>query len=207
MTIRYLYASDLPSQADLAADMFRDRAAQFRDRMGWDVHVDEMGWETDVYDRLDPLYVIAEGADGVHAGSMRFLPTTGPTMLSEVFPYLTGDRPIRAPGIWECTRFCLAPGAGPGTARKLLLAASELGLGLGLSHSLGVFDAPMARVYRRLGWEPEVLGSSDGISAGLWTFSVATHDRLCGMVGVHPSQSRHWFERDLGHLAPLSVAG
>ncbi|TFL19411.1 acyl-homoserine-lactone synthase [Jannaschia formosa] len=205
MTIRYLYASDLTSAPELAADMFRDRSAQFRDRMGWDVTVDEFGWETDRYDRLDPLYVIAEDAAGGHAGSMRFLPTTGPTMLAEVFPNLTGGGAIRSPLIWECTRFCLSPAAGRGAARQLLLAASELGFGMGLTHALGVFDAPMTRIYRRLGWEPEVLGSEDGISAGIWTFSAATHDRLCGMVGVHPSQSRHWFEAAFGGFLPLPV--
>ncbi|MDB2407114.1 autoinducer synthase [Jannaschia sp.] len=206
MTIRYLYASDLTSHADLAADMFRDRTAQFRDRMKWDVTVDEMGWETDGYDRLDPLYVIAEDATGGHAGSMRFLPTTGATMLADVFPHLIGGGAIRSPLIWECTRFCLSPGTGPGTARQLLLAASELGLGMGLTHSLGVFDAPMARVYKRLGWEPEVLGTEDGISAGLWTFSDETHDRLCARAGILPAQSRGWLEAGFSALLPLSVS-
>ncbi|WP_371156365.1 acyl-homoserine-lactone synthase [Jannaschia sp. 2305UL9-9] len=202
--IRYLYASDLMAFPDLAADMFRDRAAQFRDRMGWDVTVDSMGWETDIYDGTDPLYIIAEDGIGGHAGSMRFLPTTGPVMVNDVFAHLTGTGAIRSPAIWETTRFCLSPGAGTMIARRLLLAASELGLGFGLSHAIGVFDAPMIRVYRRLGWEPRILGTQDGISAGMWTFADATHDRLCAAVDVHPGQSRHWFDQALGHL-PLPV--
>jgi acyl homoserine lactone synthase len=204
--IRYLYASELPEHPALAAAMFRDRTAQFRDRMGWDVTVDELGWETDGYDALDPLYVVATDAEGGHAGSMRFLPTTGATMLSEVFPHLLGGTRIVAPGVWECTRFCLAPGAAAGTARRLLLAASELGLGLGLSGSLGVFDVPMLRVYRRLGWRPEVLGQRDGIAAGLWSFSDETHDALLTACGIAPRDSRSWFEATFGDIvqaAPL----
>ena len=198
--IHYLYGSDLASMPEMAADMFRDRATQFRDRMGWDVSVDDLGWETDDYDAMDPLYVIAEDETGGHAGSMRFLPTTGPTMLADVFPHLTGGSPLRSPTVWECTRFCLSPGADGRTARLLLLAASGLGLGMGLSHSIGVFDAPMVRVYRRLGWEPEVLGSDGGISAGLWTFSTRTHARLCETLDLDPCVPRGWFDAAFGDL-------
>lgn len=204
--IRYLYGTQLTDFPELAAAMFRDRTAQFRDRMGWDVTVDAMGWETDGYDAHDPLYVIACDAHGGHAGSMRFLPTTGPTMLVEVFPHLMPTA-VEDPAIWECTRFCLAPGADGGTARSLLLAASELGLGLGLRGSLGVFDRPMARVYRRLGWAPEVLGTADGVSAGRWTFCPARHDMLCAATGITARQSRDWWEVTFGDLLsqPLSV--
>lgn len=204
--IRYLYGTQLTDFPDLAAAMFRDRTIQFRDRMGWDVTVDGFGWETDAYDALDPLYVIASDAKGGHAGSMRFLPTIGPTMLADIFPHLM-PAPVRDPDTWECTRFCLAPDADAGVAQRLLLAASELGLGLGLRASLGVFDRPMVRVYRRLGWAPEVLGTADGISAGRWTFDTDRHDALCRATGVSARQSRDWWEVTFGDLSivPLPV--
>lgn len=202
--IRYLYACDLTSHADLAADMFRHRAAQVRGRVGWQHTVDALGWETDACDSLNPLYVIVEGEAGSHLASMRFLPTMGPVIQSDVFGHLTGEGPIRSPRIWEATRLCLAPGAGPAVAQHLLLATSELGLGMGLSHFVGVFDAPMIGVYRRVGWQPEVLGTKNGVSAGIWAFTDAVHDRLCALVGIHPSQSRHWFDVALGDL-PLPV--
>lgn len=202
--IRYLYASELADHPDLAVDMFVDRATQFRDRMGWDVTVDALGWETDQYDRLDPLYLIAEDDQGGHAGSMRFLPTTGQTMLTDIFPNLTGGSPIRSGRIWESTRFCLAPGAKAGVARKLLLGASELGLGMGLTHAVGVFDQPMLRVYRRLGWQPDVIGLQDGIAAGLWTFSTETHDKLLAACNLSARESRVWFETAFGDIPGLS---
>ena len=205
--IRYLYASELEQHPTLAAAMFRDRTAQFRDRMGWDVTVDDMGWETDDYDRMDPIYVIVEDARGGHAASMRFLPTTGNTMLSDVFPHLMGGAAIRSPLVWECTRFCLSPTAGAGMARRLLLGAVELGLAMGVTHSVGVFDTPMTRVYRRLGWSPEVLGSKDGISAGIWELSAETHDHLCRTSGVDAATSRRWLEACFGDiLAPLALS-
>ena len=201
--IRYLYASQLDAHADLAADMFRDRAAQFRDRMKWDVTVDELGWETDQYDALDPLYVIAEDENGNHAASMRFLPTTGRTMTGEIFPHLIGGAPIRSPLIWECTRFCLSPTAAAGSqgaqvASKLLLGGMLLGLEMGTTHSLGVFDRPMVRVYRRLGWSPEILGTADGISAGLWTLSQDVADAFCEKLGIDAAEARGWLDAAFG---------
>ena len=199
--ISFFHASQIEAHADLAAHMFRDRAAQFRDRMKWDVTVDDMGWETDQYDRLDPIYVVVHDRHGGHAGSMRFLPTTGRTMLAEIFPYLTGGRIIRDPHIWECTRFCLSPEAGPGVAQMLLLASAEIGLGIGVRKSVGVFDTPMIRVYRRLGWSPEVLGRSDGIAAGLWTFTEAVHAHLRAETGIPDGVLQDVFDEARGMLA------
>lgn len=203
--ITFFHASQLESHAALADQMFRDRASQFRDRMGWDVTVDQLGWETDQYDRLDPIYVVVRDDHGRHAGSMRFLPTMGRTMLAEVFPHLAGPRPIRDPGVWECTRFCLSPGAGAGVAQMLLLASAEIGLAIGVRRSVGVFDTPMIRVYRRLGWSPEVLGRADGIAAGLWTFSTQVHDRLRADTGLPHAVLEEMFDEARGELA-LPVA-
>jgi len=54
--------------------MFPDRADQFRIRLGWDIHVDENGFETDAYDDQNSLYVVCQHADGRHGRSMRFFP-------------------------------------------------------------------------------------------------------------------------------------
>lgn len=199
--IRYIYAAELSEHPTLAGAMFTDRAVQFRDRLGWDVEVDRLGWETDEYDRANPLYVIWEPERGVHGGSMRFLPTTGPTMLADHFTHLTDGVTLRSPRVWECTRFCVSPTVPScDVARQLLLAAAELGVGMGLSQSVGVFDARMIKIYGRLGWLPEVLGSADGISAGLWNFGTEVRDDLAQRAGVSLAQSRAWFDRAFGPL-------
>lgn len=203
--LRYLYADELHRFPDLARTMFRDRADQFKTRLGWDVYVNEDGEERDRYDELNPLYVIWEEPDGTHGGSMRFLPTTGSVMINDVFGHLTGGAPLQSPLIWEVTRFCLARNAGPRTAGAIMLSGGEVMEGFGLTHIAGVFDARMIRIYRMIGSSPEVLGSEgagrDRISVGLWPFSPADCERVALRAGVPRALSRLWFNSAFGKSA------
>ncbi|WP_138467390.1 acyl-homoserine-lactone synthase [Poseidonocella sp. HB161398] len=204
--LHFLYANQLHTQPALRDSMFRDRADQFSARLGWAVSVSEAGEERDGYDALDPLYVIWE-TGGRHGGSMRFLPSTGPTMLNDHFLGLLDGRPLRNPRIWECTRFCLARGAAPSVSAALMLGGAELGLGMGLDFSAGVFDARMTRIYARLGWNPAVLGSAgegrDRIAAGLWHFSESIADRLAEKAGIARARSRSWYHLSMDRAARL----
>jgi acyl homoserine lactone synthase len=202
--IRYLQAHELSLFPTLADGMFRDRTVQFRDRLKWEVTVDDAGHERDQYDTKAALYVIWEGADGRHGGSMRFLPTTGATMVAEHFLHLTDGVRIARPEIWECTRFCLAPGAEGRVAAGLMLGGLELGLRFGLSHAVGVFDAPMLRVYRALGWSPAVLGTAGGVSAGLWAFAPELRAGLCRRAEVSAELSDWWVRRAFGTALPMA---
>lgn len=200
--LRYIYANDIHLFPRLSRTMFRDRADQFRDRLGWPVEVDENGEERDRYDDLNPLYVIWENPNGTHGGSMRFLPTTGPVMVNDVFGHLTGGAPVCSPLIWECTRFCLTRGAGGGVAAALMLGGGEIMTGFGIRHFVGVFDARMVRIYRAIGSSPEVLGSEgqgrDRVSVGLWGFSDEARHRVALRAGISPQLSRLWFDRAFG---------
>ncbi len=200
--LRYVYANELHNYPKLARTMFQDRADQFKARVGWDVRIDENGYETDEYDLLNPLYVIWEQPDGSHGGSMRFLPTTGRVMVNDVFGHLTGGTTISSPLIWECTRFCLARGAGSNVAAALMLAGGEIMTGFGIRHFVGVFDARMVRIYRLIGSSPEVLGSEgegrDRISVGLWEFSAEAKALIAKRAGISPELSRLWFDRAFG---------
>lgn len=209
--IRYLYADQLAREPQLARDMFLDRADQFHTRLGWEVSVDENGEERDEYDTLNPLYVIWQNADGSHGGSMRFLPTTGQTMVNDHFLQLTDGVAIQSPLIWECTRFCLARGASPQVSAALMLAGGEIMQNFGIEHFVGVFDARMIRIYRRIGASPEVLGS-DGegraqISVGLWAFSPEAQARVSQAAGISPVQSDHWFRQSFGEVEQLAAVG
>ena len=209
--LRYLYADQLGDYPYLAQSMFRDRAMQFRTRMGWDVKVDENGEERDEYDAMNPLYVIWQNPDGGHGGSMRFLPTTGRVMVNDVFQNLTGAA-VSSPLIWECTRFCLGADGGARVAAALMLGGGELMTGFGIRHLVGVFDARMERIYRAIGSSPEVLGSDgtgrDRISVGLWGFTPAARARVSARAGVSLSLSRLWFDRAFGaaSVSPFSHA-
>jgi len=199
--LRYIYANDLGQFAKLQDTMHRDRATQFKDRLRWEVTVDDRGWEQDEYDGLNPLYVIWEEPDGSHGGSMRFLPTSGRTMVNDHFAHLS-DTQISSPFIWECTRFCLAPGASPRVAGALMLAGGELMRAFALTHLLGVFDARMVRIYNMIGAAPEVLGSTgsgrDKISVGLWAFRNEDRQKVLRRAGLSSEISEHWFNRSFG---------
>lgn len=200
--LRYLYADQLDQFPKLRDTMFRDRADQFRARLGWEVEVDGEGFERDQYDACNPLYVIWENADGTHGGSMRFLPTTGRTMINEHFTDILGGGTITSPLIWECTRFCLSRDAESRVAAALMLSGGEIMRGFGVAHFAGVFDARMVRIYRLIGWSPEVLGTQgsgrDAISVGLWEFTAEAQAKVAAKAGISLAQSRQWFDLAFG---------
>lgn len=200
--IRYIHANELHTHPLLRDTMFRDRADQFHTRLGWEVSVDEQGFERDDYDDLNPLYVIWEGADGRHGGSMRLLPTVGRCMVNDHFLSLTDGVRIQSPLIWECTRFCLSRHADAGVAAALMLAGGEIMQGFGIEHYVGVFDARMVRIYRRIGASPEVLGSQgrgrEQISVGLWEFSAEAQAQVSASAGIPATLSRSWFDSAFG---------
>lgn len=207
--LRYIYGDDLGAYAKLQDTMHKDRATQFRDRLNWEVSVDARGWEQDEYDGLNPLYVIWENADGTHGGSMRFLPTSGRTMVNDHFAHLS-DTQISSPLIWECTRFCLSPRAEARVAGALMLAGGELMRGFGLTHLLGVFDARMVRIYKMIGASPEILGGQgdgrDRISVGLWPYRSEDRVRVLRRSGLSSQISEHWFDRSFGFPVPAENA-
>jgi acyl homoserine lactone synthase len=200
--LRFIYGDDLRQYPALRRTMFADRARQFHVRLGWDVSVDADGYETDQYDALNPLYVLWETPMGRHGGSMRFLPTTGRTMVNEHFSHLTPAGGIVDRTIWECTRFCLAEDAGPRVSAALMLGGAELGVSMALQKAVGIFDARMVRIYRLLGWPPEIVGRQgagrDEIGCGLWQFSDAIRHDMALRAGLSVEISRHWFRQALG---------
>lgn len=195
--LRYVYGNELAQFPILRETMFKDRADQFSKRLNWEVVVDAAGHERDQYDDLNPLYVIWENEDGSHGGSMRFLPSLGRTMVSEHFAHLTDGVRIESPLIWECTRFCLAPGASRRVSAALVLGAGELMEGFHLSHFIGVFDPRMERIYRLFGLEPDVIGRAgegrDEIGVGLWEMKRSAWPETLKKVGVSRLVSKGWF--------------
>ena len=212
--LRYIYARDLNAYPDLAHSMFVDRADQFETRLGWPVHVDANGEERDEYDALNPLYVIWEQPDGRHGGSMRFLPTTGPVMLNDVFGHLTDGNPICSPLVWECTRFCLSREVSGKIAGALTLGGLEIMKNFKIAHFAGVVDRRMVRIYRGLGFSPEVVRSAgrgrDRISLGLWEYDRQSYDRVAQRAGILPARSQYWFDLSFGGVQmkePMCLTG
>lgn len=197
--LRYIYGNDLHNFPLLRDTMFRDRADQFSRRLKWDVSVDRSGFERDEYDGMNPLYAIWVADGGVHGGSMRFLPTVGPTMVQDHFPHLTDGVRIESPLIWECTRFCLAPKSPRNVTAGLVLGAGEIMENFHLSHFVGVFDPRMERIYRLFGLNPDVIGThGDGaekIGVGLWEMKKSAWRGTLARAGVSREDSREWFRQ------------
>lgn len=210
--IRFLYADELVRFPLLQETMFRDRAVQFRDRLNWEVTVDADGHERDAYDGEGPLYVIWAQADGTHGGSMRILPTTGRTMVNEHFTHLNGGVRIESPLVWECTRFCLSPRLQGGfraiqpVSAALMMAGCELGVRFGLTHAVGVFDARMVRIYRAIGWAPDILGTegegTQAVSVGLWPIDAESRAAIAGKSGIAEAVAAEWFDLAFPMMAP-----
>lgn len=196
--IHYVYAEQLPSMPLLKGSMFRDRAEQFRRRLRWDVEVDDNGWEVDAYDMLNPLYAVWLKPDGTHGGSLRILPTVGQTMTADYFLHLTNGVRISSPLIWECTRFCISPGATANVAPSIILAGIEFGLRSGIEQAVGVIYAKTLPLYHRLGWIPDIIGQdgcgSDRIVVCLWDISERGISTLCDKAGISRRDVANWID-------------
>ncbi len=174
--IIHFHGHERARYARVADEMFALRARQFRDRLGWAVEVKD-GLEIDRFDDLDPLYLVSlDPQTGAVVGCLRFLPTTGPTMMKEVFDaYFPEPFSFEAPLVWECTRFAIDPAASAryrtptGLCRitfELMQGGCELAMQAGVTHIVGVFDRAMQRIYERAGWTPDVVGTSTRLESG-----------------------------------------
>ncbi|MFN7003645.1 MAG: acyl-homoserine-lactone synthase [Roseinatronobacter sp.] len=143
----------------LLEEMFRLRARVFAGRLGWDVDV-QIGMEIDEFDSLDPIYLIGLDETETVVSCVRLLQTTGPHMLADVFSdILQGQPPLRAPTVWEATRFCVDTDRlgmehrGAGTVARatseLMSAIFSYGQSCGISDIVGVVDPVMNRVLIR----------------------------------------------------------
>ena len=148
--------------------MFRNRASVFSERLGWEVTVKD-GRERDVFDDENPLYLISvDPYTGEYWGSLRLLPTTGPNMLRDVFPFLLerGEF-IESATIWETSRICAIAAEGQPERSKngvslalgeLLAGIGEIAITAGLTQIVAVFDARIYRVLRAAGCDPQIIG-------------------------------------------------
>lgn len=161
------HGDEIHSYTGLADQMFRLRARVFSERRGWRVIVNR-GEERDCFDDLNPLYIcLTDDNDGRLLASLRLLPTTGPHMLSDVFPEVMGCASVvRHPLIWESSRFCVdteaarifcANGINVVT-RAILVSLFSTAASIGLVNVISVYDVFVERILRRSGCAFDRLG-------------------------------------------------
>jgi acyl homoserine lactone synthase len=148
--------------------MFRNRAATFSERLGWNVTVTG-GRERDEFDDANPIYLVSvDPYTNKYWGSMRLLPTTGPNMLRDVFPFLLADgEVVESATIWEGSRICAVATEGqPERTRngvnlavgELLAGGGEIAIAAGLTQLVCVCDARVYRIFRAAGCDPQIIG-------------------------------------------------
>ncbi|MCK1345141.1 MULTISPECIES: acyl-homoserine-lactone synthase [unclassified Bradyrhizobium] len=149
-------------------EMHRLRYRVFKLRMGWDVQTSG-DMEVDAFDALTPIYLVQRSHSGEVQGSVRLLPSIGPTMLRDTFPALLELQPApSAPQIWESSRFAIdvaadAPKGDHGIARatyELFAGMVEFGISRQLTDIVTVTDVRMERILRRAGWPLRRIGCS-----------------------------------------------
>lgn len=146
-------------------DMHRLRARVFRERMGWDVQIDGSGLEVDQFDLPDAIYLLACDHKDRVVGNWRLLPTTGPTMIRDVWPDFLASCPMPSdPLVWEASRFAVnmieqVPDesslamVGRITA-EMFCALTEMAMYCGIREIYTLYDMRIARLLKRLDCEP-----------------------------------------------------
>lgn len=172
-------------------DMHRLRHRVFKLRMAWDVQTSG-DMEIDDLDALHPIYLTQLSENGHVQGTVRLLPTLGPTMLRDTFSMLLEDRPApSSPLVWESSRFAIdvavdAPKGEHGITRaayELFAGMIEFGLSRQLTDIVTVTDVRMERILRRAGWplrrigKPSTIGSTSAVAGYL----AISSDILCNI--------------------------
>jgi N-acyl-L-homoserine lactone synthetase len=167
MRVVALARHQLGENLPLLMQLFSLRRRVFRERLDWQVAVSGE-FEIDIYDALNPIYLVLVSDRAEVVGGVRFLPTTGPTMLSETFRALLGcDGPPRSDAVIESSRFCVdTERLGALTDKGLSQATYVLFAGMiewaratGKKAIVTVTDVRMERILRRAGWPLERFGS------------------------------------------------
>jgi acyl-homoserine lactone synthase len=93
--------------------------------------------EIDQFDTDETVYLLGLEGRSIIAG-MRLVPTMMPTLLSDLFPKLSIDGPVRRADVYELSRIFVIPSrrgehAGPRVEAVIRAATMEYGLSIGLS--------------------------------------------------------------------------
>ena len=112
-------------ESDLVHQMFVDRTKIFKDRLNWEVKVNDKGEERDQYDNDNAAYIILSDDSGRHLASMRMMRLNDACMTTEAFPGLFSRDMINdIETSVEVTRFCII-GDQPLLGLKLFIAAAD----------------------------------------------------------------------------------
>lgn len=164
--IRILQAGQAGSTRYLV-DMHRVRTKIFRDRMGWDVDVNEMELEVDDYDLPETVYILHLDQDQRVSGTWRFLTTDQPSMIRNIWPHYTQSLPVpSSPWMCETSRFGVHSETENRTERQkqVNLATAEMLVALidtcilcGITDMYTLYNVKIKRLLERIGFKPSAV--------------------------------------------------
>jgi acyl homoserine lactone synthase len=198
--ITIVYGYEREEREELFDEMFRQRKKIFIDQKKWDIKAVDGEFEIDEFDRDDTAYVCSLRPDGSLAGSVRLLSTLTDHMASGPFKELFPELIIRSPTIWEATRFAvpddprIQPNGVSRAACEVMLGACLFGLEHGVSQLIAIYEAPMARIYRKCGVRHYVLGRHRSPEYGavhfaLGEISLEVEASIRGATGLTPFET------------------
>ncbi len=190
-------AQELTAKPEVLRGMFKLRHNVFYERLGWQVD-SQNGLERDVYDELNPLYMIAQRDEHDVEGCWRILPTTGPYMLKNTFPQLLcGEETPSSRNIWEVSRFAVLPegtcSSNPSqapvhsTTLAMLRKAVEFADQNRISHYVAVTSVALEKLLKKVGVPMYRFGTKKAqkvgkvLSVACW---IEVNDQFRNAVGI-----------------------
>lgn len=148
-----------PEEIHLLDRMYKLRHTVFAERLRW-TSLNNSRREIDLYDVINPVYLICRDPAGEVVGCWRLLPTTGPYMLRDIFSHLLwGAPPPEQPDIWEISRFAIDPqwrdydslGAVGSVVGQMLLDLFDFSEANGITRIIAASDIRFDRILKRAG--------------------------------------------------------
>ena len=146
--------------------MHRLRHYVFVERLGWDVP-NVGGLERDQFDHEQTYYLLFQrNIAGDVVASCRFLPTSGPNLLCDVFPGLVERELPHDYRVWEASRLAIdhrrervaSVGGCRRGAGNLFCGIMEFALAMELTALVSVSDQRLERVLSLAGWNLARMG-------------------------------------------------
>jgi acyl-homoserine lactone synthase len=154
--------------ARILDDYFRIRHQIYVVERRWTELARPDGREIDQFDTEDAVYLLGLEEGAIVAG-MRMVPTTAPTLLSDLFPQLALAGPVRRPDAYELSRIFVVPAKrgehdGPRAEAVIQAAAMKYGLAIGLSAFTIVLETWWLPRLLDQGWTARPLGLPQDIN-------------------------------------------
>ena len=173
--------------------MFQLRHKVFVEKRQWRLN-SVNGREVDEFDTDETVYLLKIAPDGNIGGSMRFLPTTRPHLLSKALGETVIGEVPSGPEIWESSRGCVQNEMrGAKTFGEINVAMIEFALIWGIEAITFVLDTDLFPAAVAVGWDLRPLGlpvemDGESYTAGILRVTPETLKTVRRVTGLFAPQ-------------------